>query len=125
MGEAWVVERAMARFVAAVALAVAGAALAWFAYVDAPITDRVMLWIAFAVAAGTVAVLAGLVALALTLGAAPAEAPAAQRRARRLLRLALAALAVQVLLLAMASVVTLNVRGEGTEPDTEDTAVAV
>ena len=125
MNEAWAVQRAVARFATVLALGVMAVALAWFAYIDAPISDRVMLWVACAVAAGTVAALAGLWALLLTLGAAPAEAPAAQRRVRRLLRLALAALAMQVLVTAIASVATLNVRGEGVEAGTEDTAVAV
>lgn len=125
MDEAWRVERAVARFAATLALATLGGGLAWFAYIDAPISDRVMLWVAFAAAAATVAVLAALGVLALTLAAAPAEATGAQRRSRRLLRLALAALAVLVVLLAMASVATLNLRGAGNESETEDTATAV
>jgi hypothetical protein len=124
VSDAWAAERAAARFVSALALGVMGAGLAWFAYVDAPISDRVMLSIACAVAAGSVATLVGLWALAITLGTAPADSTAMQRRVRRLLRLALAALAALVLLLAVASVITLNLRGSDAAEDTQATTVS-
>jgi len=116
-------ERAAARYVTGLALGVLAVALGWFAYIDAPISDRVMSWVACAVAAGLVAALAGLWAYALTL---PAPAAAAvPRSVLRLRRLAMLALAVVLVLLAMAMVATLNVRGEGSGDDADDTAVAV
>ena len=95
------------------------------AYIDAPISDRMMLWIACAVAAGVVAVLAGLWVYALTLRMQAAEADAAPRRVLRLRRLSMLALAVLVLMMAMAMVATLNLKGAASGSDTEDTAVAV
>jgi hypothetical protein len=124
VNEAWTTERAVARYAGALALGIMGVALGWFAYVDAPISDRVMLWIAGAIGAGSLATLAGLGVLALTLRA-PAESAGAQRRVHRLLRLALLALAALVLLMAMAMVVTLNLRGTGSDADVEDTATAI
>jgi uncharacterized membrane protein YidH (DUF202 family) len=125
--ESLAAERAAARYLTALALATMGVALGWFAYIDAPITDRVMLSIAVAVLAGVVAALSGLAAYALTLRppAAGGTPEAAMRGARRLRRLAMWALASLVVVMALAVVATLNVKGADETSDAEDTAVAV
>ena len=119
------VERAAARYVAGLALGILAVSLAWFAYIDAPISDRVMLWIACAVAAGVIAALAGLWDFALTLRASVGETIAVPRRVLRLRWLSMLALAVLVVIMAMAMVATLNLKGAASGSETEDTAVAV
>ena len=121
-------QRAVARYLASLALAVVGAALAWFAYIDAPISDAVMLWVALGVALGVVAALAGLAALAVSFGTAATAGPPGetlQRRLARLRRIALLALAVALLVLGAAALATLNLRGTGTDSGEQDTSVAV
>lgn len=128
MDESLAAERAAARFLTGLALATMGVTLGWFAYIDAPITDRVMFAIAAAVLAGVVAALSGLAAYALTLRlvAAAGGAPeAALRGARRLRRLAMWALASLVVVMAVAVVATLNVKGAEDTSAGEDTAVAI
>lgn len=104
-------ERAAARYLAAVSLGAIAVLMGWFAYIDAPITDAVMLTVAIAVGAGVVAALAAIWAYAIALGASDAQGgvPAHLRRLRRVAMLALSAM---VLLAAIAMVATLNVRGE-------------
>ena len=76
-------------------LAVLGAGFAWFAYIDAPITDGAMLLFVAAVAAGFLAVCAALIA---------GERVGGKRAAQLLFLLALA-------LMLSAATVTLNLRG--------------
>ena len=118
-------ERAAARYVSGVALGVLAVTLGWFAYIDAPITDRVMRWVTFAVAAGVVAVLAGLWGYALTLLPGVATTAGVPRRIVRLRRLAMLALAMLVILMALGIVATLDVRGADSGTEAEDTAVTI
>jgi hypothetical protein len=120
-----VAERAAARYVSGVALGILAVTLGWFAYIDAPITDRVMRWVVFAVAAGVIATLAGLWGYALTLHPSAATAAGVPRRILRLRRLAMLALAVLVVLMAMGIVATLDVKGADSGAEAEDTAVAI
>jgi hypothetical protein len=146
------VERAGARFIASLALVAFAAALVWFAWVDAPITDAAMDCIAVAGLACAIATVAALLGFSLTLhssgqvvsaqasaattgalteaamapaiAAAPGDV-AASKRARRIARLrrvAVLALAAQLVLLIFACTVTLNLRGTGDDDSDADTA---
>ncbi|MDE2306599.1 MAG: hypothetical protein KGL34_13645 [Gammaproteobacteria bacterium] len=114
MQDAIAAERAAARFLIVAALGVIAVVMAWFAYIDAPISDAVMLTVAVAIGAGVVATLTALVAYsaALDRGGPAGEAPGSCRRLRRV---ALLALATMVLLAAVAMVATLNVRGDDSD----------
>jgi hypothetical protein len=95
-------------------LAVLGAGFAWFAYIDAPITDGAMRLIAAAVLVGLLSMVAALVC---------AESKT-ERVSRRCWRLALWAFAVTTVLMLTAATVTLNLKGTGTEEsDTQTTVV--
>lgn len=119
-------ERAAARYIAGLALGVLAVALAWFAYIDAPITDQVMIWVACAVAAGLTAALAALWGYASTLRAPVDQAAAVvPRRVVRLRRLAMLALSALLLIMALAMVATLNVRGADSGADGEGTSGTV
>jgi hypothetical protein len=97
-------------------LAMLGGGFAWFAYVDAPITDAAMLLFAGAVIAAFLAVCAAVAA-----GEAGGEgAPGARwTRASRLLFL----LALGLMLAA--ATVTLNLRGTDSGEDGTDTAAVI
>lgn len=111
MNDSIAAERAACRYLAAVSLGAIAVVLGWFAYIDAPITDAVMLMVAVAVAAGTVAALAAIWAYAATLGGAAADG-VVPARARRLRQAAVLALSAMLLIVAVAAVATLNVRGD-------------
>jgi hypothetical protein len=141
-------ERAGARFIAGLALVAFAAALVWFAWVDAPITDAAMDCIAVAGLACAIATVAALLGFSLTLqgpvapaaavttdagtdaalapgiAAAPADMAAVKRARRiaRLRRVAVLALAAQLVLLIFACTVTLNLRGTGDDDSDADTA---
>ena len=91
-------------------LSVLGAGFAWFAYIDAPITDGAMRLFAGAVLTGLLCMIA-----ALTCGESKTE-----RVGRRRWRVALWSFAVTTVLMLMAATVTLNLKGTGTdESDTQ------
>jgi hypothetical protein len=93
-------------------LTVLGAGFAWFAYIDAAITDGAMLVFAAAVATSLLSV------TAVVLGGTAQSALLAQRIRRAALLLFLVALA----LMLTAASATLNMKGSGT--DAEDTQTA-
>lgn len=101
-----------ARWLARSNLALLAAGFAWFAYIDAPITDAAMWLFAAAVLAGLLSVVAALVS-------GEVASPVAGTRWRRAtLLLFMAALA----LMLTAATVTLNLKGTGSEAtDTEAT----
>ena len=107
--------RPSARWLVRANLAVLGAGFAWFAYIDAPITDAAMRVFAAAVLAGLVSVVAALIS-----GECRSELVA--RRSRRL---ALWLFAVTTALLLTAATVTLNLKGTGTEESDTQTAVVM
>jgi hypothetical protein len=94
-------------------LSVLGAAFAWFAYVDAPITDGAMRLIAAAVLAGFLSMVA-----ALSCG----ESKTA-RISRRWWRIALWSFALMTLLMLTAATVTLNLKGTGNDESYTQTAL--
>jgi hypothetical protein len=93
-------------------LAVLGAGFAWFAYIDAPITDGAMRLVAGAVLAGLLTMVATLVA-----GESSSE-----RVSRRWWRVSLWAFGLTTLLMLTAVTVTLNLKGTGSD-DADTTAV--
>lgn len=105
--------RRSARALARLDLTVLGAGFAWFAYIDAPITDGAMRLFALGVAAGLFALIAALIS-AETRSAKPA---------RRLQRAALYLFIATTALMLTAATVTLNLRGSGMEDSDTQTAV--
>ena len=93
-------------------LALLGAGFAWFAYIDAPITDGAMRLFASAV-------LAALLSLIAALRSGEAANAAAGARARRL---ALWLFVAAAALMLTAATVTLNLRGSDTDYSDTDTA---
>jgi len=96
-------------------LSVLGGSFAWFAYIDAPITDGAMRLIATAVLAGLLSLVA-----ALSCGESKTE-----RRARRWWRIAVWSFAVTTLLMLTAATVTLNLKGSGADESYTQTAVVM
>jgi hypothetical protein len=96
-------------------LSVLGAGFAWFAYVDAPITDGAMRLIAGAVLAGLLSIIAALIC---------AESKT-ERVSRRCWRVALWAFALTTVLMLTAATVTLNLKGSGTEESETQTTVVM
>lgn len=94
-------------------LAVLGAAFAWFAYVDAPITDGAMRLIA-------VAVLAGFLSLVAALGCGESRTA---RTSRRWWRIAQWLFALMTLAMLTAATVTLNLKGTGNDESYTQTAL--
>lgn len=94
---------------AGLTLAMLGAGFAWFAYIDAPITDGAMLLFTAAVAAGFLSVCAAII------GGGVAMA----RRAAVLLFL------VSLALLLAAATLTLNLKGTGADDSETQTAVTM
>lgn len=90
-------------------LAVLGAGFAWFAYIDAPITDGAMRLIAAAALAGLLCMVAALIC-------AEAQTERAWRRWRRM---ALWSFALATALMVTAATVTLNLKGTGADQDTQ------
>ena len=91
-------------------LTVLGAGFAWFAYIDAPITDGAMRLFALSVLAGLASLMAALLAL---------ESRAA-KRSHRLQRAALWLFMATTALMLTAATVTLNLKGtDNGESDTQ------
>jgi len=118
--------RAAATSIASLGLAGAGGVLAWFAYIDAPISDAAMGLVALGVLCTLLAVALALWSRELLLavppadgGAPPALARATLVHATLLRRVALVLLLAALLLLAAATLATLNLRGSGAA-DAED-----
>ena len=107
--------RRSARALARLDLTVLGAGFAWFAYIDAPITDGAMRLFALAAAAGLLALIAALIS---------AETKSA-KSARRLQRAALYLFIATTALMVTAATVTLNLKGTGTEDSDTQTAVVM
>lgn len=106
--------RSAARRLAQWNLATLGAGFAWFAYIDAPITDGAMWLIAAAAAIGLLSLIAALVS-------AEAFSPPYLVRTRRA---ALLLFAATMALLLTAATVTLNLKGTGADDsDTRTSAV--
>ena len=102
-------------------LAVLGAGFAWFAYIDAPITDGAMLLFTAAVAAGFLSVCAAIIAGGVGMAAHQALGTRAGRAGRVAVLLFLVALA----LMLAAATVTLNLKGTGTDEGETQTAVTL
>lgn len=107
--------RGAARRLAQWNLAALGAGFAWFAYIDAPITDGAM-WL-FAAAA-----VAGFLSLVAALVSGEAFSPPYGARTRRA---ALLLFAVTMALLLTAATVTLNLKGTGTDDSDTQTAAVI
>lgn len=118
--------RAAAASIAATGLAAGGGVLAWFAYIDAPITDGAMVLVALGVLSAVLAAAAALWARELLLGPAAGEGPVPLARATLLRRIALCLMLLALLVLATATLATLNLRGSGDAQaeDTRTTALA-
>jgi type IV secretory pathway VirB2 component (pilin) len=105
--------RRAARWLAQLDLALLAAGFAWFAYIDAPISDGAMWLIAGSVAAGLAAVAAALMGWETAAGASGTR----WRRAAQLLFLAALAL------MLAAATATLNLKGTGNaDADTQTVA---
>jgi hypothetical protein len=104
-----------ARGLLRVNLSVLGAGFAWFAYIDAPITDGAMRLIAAAALAGLLSTVATLIC-----GESKTE-----RGSRRWWRVALWSFAVTSVLMLTAATVTLNLKGTGTDESDTQTAVVM
>jgi hypothetical protein len=94
-------------------LALLGAGFAWFAYIDAAITDGAMLVFASAVATSLLSVTAAVLG----------SAAQAERLAMRIRRAALLLFLVALALMLTAATATLNMKGSGS--DAADTQTAV
>lgn len=103
-------------------LAVLGGGFAWFAYVDAPITDGAMLMFAAAVVAGLLSVGAALFSLEAGLWSAQGGANGGPRGAARCRRAALIFFLVSLALMLASATLTLNLKGTGN--DNQDTQTA-
>jgi hypothetical protein len=103
---------------AGLSLAVLGAGFAWFAYIDAPITDGVMLLFTAAVAAGFLSVCAAIIGGGVGLAGRAAFGARAVRAALLLFLVALA-------LMLAAAMLTLNLKGTGTDEGETQTAVTM
>ncbi len=94
-------------------LSVIGAGFAWFAYIDAPISDGAMRLIAAAVLSGLLCVLASLIC---------AESQA-DRVVRRWRLVGVWSFALMTVLMLTAATVTLNLKGSGNDESDIQTAV--
>ena len=94
-------------------LAVLGAGFAWFAYIDAPITDGAMRVFAASVLAGLVSMVAALVS----------SESGKDRVVRRAHRIALWLYVVATALMLMAATVTLNLKGSGNDESETQTVL--
>jgi len=113
---------ALTRLIAALAAGLLTVSFAWFALIDAPISDLAMGIFAAGAGLGVGAVITALLSLESAVsGAAQGELPAPRAaRAQRLRRLALILLCLGLVVLTIAATLTLNVKGSGT--DDEETA---
>ena len=107
--------RRSARALARLVLAVMGGGFAWFAYIDAPITDGAMRLFALAVVAGLFSLVSALIG---------SETRSA-KTARRLQRAALYLFIATTALMLTAATVTLNLKGSGMEDSDTQTAVVM
>jgi len=107
--------RATARALVRWNLAALGAGFAWFAYIDAPITDGAM-WL-FAVA-----VIAGFLSLIIALVGSEVRSASASARTRRVAQLLFG---VALGLLLAAATVTLNLKGTGGDDAGTQTAEVI
>jgi drug/metabolite transporter (DMT)-like permease len=105
--------RRSARATLQMVLAVLGAGFAWFAYIDAPITDGAMRLFALAVLAGLGTLIAALLAIE----------SKTEKRARRLQRLALWLFVASTALMLTAATVTLNLKGTGSDESYTQTSL--
>jgi len=96
-------------------LAVLGAGFAWFAYIDAPITDGAMRVFAASVLAGLVSLVAALI------GCESSKL----RVVRRSHRVALWLFVVATGLMLLAATVTLNLKGAGPDDSVTQTALVI
>ena len=96
-------------------LAVLGAGFAWFAYIDAPITDGAMRLIAASVLAGLVSLVAALIS----------SESGRNRVVRRSQRIALWLFAVATALMLVAATVTLNLKGTGSDESETRAALVI
>lgn len=94
-------------------LAVLGAGFAWFAYIDAPISDGAMRLIAAAVLSGLLCVIATLIC-----GESQTD-----RTSRRWRRVGICSFALMAVLMLTAATVTLNLKGSGNDESDIQTAV--
>jgi hypothetical protein len=94
-------------------LTVLGAGFAWFAYIDAPITDGAMRVFAASVLAGLGSIIAGLIS----------SESRRERVIARTRRVALWLFAVATALMLMAATVTLNLKGSGSDESATQTSV--
>ena len=108
-------DRPPARWFVQLNLALLGASFAWFAYIDAPITDGVMRL--FALAA-----LGALLSIVAALRSGEAATAAAGARSRRV---ALWLFAAATALMLTAATLTLNLRGTGLDDEDTTTKVGV
>jgi hypothetical protein len=108
-------DRPPARWFVQLNLALLGASFAWFAYIDAPITDGAMRLFALAVLAALLSIIA-----ALRSGEAATAAVGARPR-----RVALWLFAVATALMLTAATLTLNLRGSDSDEDETATQVAL
>ena len=108
-----VAARAAAASIACTGLAVAGGVLAWFAYIDAPITDGAMALVALGMLGAVLAVAAALWARELVLAPPAGDGSVPLARSTLLRRIALGLLLASLLLFAAATLATLNLRGSG------------
>jgi hypothetical protein len=106
---------APARWFVQLDLALLGASFAWFAYVDAPITDGAMRLFALAV-------LSALLSLLAALRSGEAATAVAGARSRRV---ALWLFAIATALMLTAATLTLNLRGSGDEDSDTPTRVSL
>ena len=108
-------QRPSVRWFVQLDLGLLGASFAWFAYIDAPITDGAMRLFA-------IAVLVALLSMIAALRSGEAARAAAGARARRV---ALWRFVAAPALMLTAATVTLNLRGTGSEDSDTNTAVAL
>ena len=108
-------QRAPVRWFVQLDLGLLGAGFAWFAYIDAPITDGAMRLFA-------IAVLVALLSMIAALRSGEAASAATGARARRV---ALWLFVAATALMLTAATVTLNLRGTGSEDSDTNTAVVL
>lgn len=108
-------DRPPARWFVQLNLALLGASFAWFAYIDAPITDGAMRLFALAV-------LAALLSIVAALRSGEAATAVARERSRRA---ALWLFAVATALMLVTATLTLNLRGSDMDEDETPTKVVL
>ncbi len=107
--------RRSARSLVRLDLSLLGAGFAWFAYIDAPITDGAMRLFALAVLVGILTLIAALIG----------SESSAEKAARRLQRAALWLFIAATALMLTAATVTLNLRGTGNDESDTQTSVVM